>query len=242
MVSKKFSASTKRQIRKEAGYGCCRCGSEIIQYHHINPNFNKVEDGMALCPGCHDMATRGAMTLYEQLEFKNNPYNIVHGYSKGKLIINPGTIPFLFIGHNTISPSENIITVNGESLLGININDDGFIALSLKLYNENDDLVMEILDNEWISGDFLAWDIEVSYKWIKIRPKKRKIILDIRIDGIIKIKADLWRRGSNIKLSPEKLEIIGNDGNIKFSTDHFCGVLLENFGFNINENGEFFLG
>ena len=169
------------------------------------------------------MATRGAMPKYEQLEYKKNPYNIINGYSKGKLIINSGTIPFLLIAHNTIFPSENIITVNGESLLGINISDDGFIGLSLKLYDENDNLVMEIIDNEWISGDFLAWDIEVSYKWIKIRPKKRKIILDIKIDGIIKIKADLWRRRSNIKLSPEKLEIIGNDGNIKFSTDHFRG-------------------
>lgn len=242
MVSKRFSKNTKRQIREEADFGCCRCGCEIIQYHHLDPSSNKAEDGMALCPGCHDMATRGAMPQYKQLEYKKNPYNIIRGYSKGKLIINPGTIPFLFIGHNTIDPFGDIIVVNDESLLGINVNVDGSIELSLKLYDEDDNLVMEILNNEWISGDYFVWDIEVSYQWIRIRRKQREYILQIDTRGIIGIRANLWRSGSNIRLSPEKLEVIDPTGNVKFSTKHFQGVHLQIIGFRIDENGNFGLG
>jgi len=242
LASKRFSKSTKKQIRQEAGFGCCRCGCEIIQYHHLNPNSNKAKDGMALCPGCHDMATRGAMPKYEQLEYKKNPYNIMQGYSKGRLIINPGTITFLFIGHNTIEPFGEIIVVNGESLLGITFNANGSIELSLKLYDENDNLIMEILNNEWMSGDYFAWDIEVSYQWLKIRRKKREYILQIDTRKMIAITANLWRRGSNIKLSPEKLEVINPNGDTQFSTKYFQGVHLENIGFVIDKKGNFRLG
>ena len=25
----------KRQVRQEAGFGCCKCGNPIFEYHHI---------------------------------------------------------------------------------------------------------------------------------------------------------------------------------------------------------------
>ncbi len=47
MVRKKLSEKStkspstplliKRQLRQEAGFGCCKCGKPIIQYHYIIP-------------------------------------------------------------------------------------------------------------------------------------------------------------------------------------------------------------
>lgn len=46
----------KRKLRQEAGFGCCKCGRPIIEYHHIIPYSNddphfRVEDMMCLCQG-----------------------------------------------------------------------------------------------------------------------------------------------------------------------------------------------
>lgn len=239
MVSKDFSSPTKRQIRKEAGYGCCKCGNEIIEYHHLDPNSDKAEDGMALCPLCHDMATKDAMSPSEQLYYKINPYNINRGYSKGKLIINKGTIPLIYAGHNTVQKFGDIVTVNDESLLTFNVDKEGVTELSLKLYDENNALVMEIINNEWISGDYFAWDIEVSYERIKIRRKKGDIILDIKTHGVIDLRADLWWRGYNLKIGPDSIKGITPNGDIRHN---YSGVRFDNIGFNIDEKGGFSLG
>lgn len=194
---------------------------------------------MALCPGCHDMATRGAMPISKQLEYKMNPYNIRNGFSKGKLIINKGTIPLIFAGHNTIQKFGDIVVVNGESLLTFNVNDDGVTELSLKLYDENDDLVMEIINNEWVSGDYFAWDIEVSYEWIKIQRENRDIILGIKTHGIIELRADLWWRGYNLQIGSDAIKGISPTGDIPL---FLTGVMLENIELIIDEKVGFSLG
>lgn len=64
----------KRQLRQEAGFGCCVCGLPIIQYHHIIPRaieeHNRPEDMMIFCPNHHDAATKGAMTESQQRSYK----------------------------------------------------------------------------------------------------------------------------------------------------------------------------
>ncbi len=49
-----------RQLCQEAGFGCCKCGVPIIEYHHIikwsvDQHF-RPEDMMVLCPTHHDEA------------------------------------------------------------------------------------------------------------------------------------------------------------------------------------------
>jgi len=35
----------ERQLRREAGFGCCFCGNPIIQYHHIREDAEAVAAG-----------------------------------------------------------------------------------------------------------------------------------------------------------------------------------------------------
>ena len=82
-----------RQLRQEAGFGCCRCGYPIVQYHHIIPyaedHHFRPEDMMALCPNCHDAANnvrnhrRAAKT--PQI---SRPHNLKRGYAAGLLTVN----------------------------------------------------------------------------------------------------------------------------------------------------------
>lgn len=255
MVSKRIPNGTKRIVRREAGYGCCKCGCAIIEYHHLNPKSDKAEDIMALCPSCHDMVTKRAIPPYKQLEYKKNPYNICNGNSKGKLIGNRIKIPFILASHNTIEPFGDMIIVNGECLLGINMNEEGVFDFSLRLYDKRDNLVMEIINNEWISGDYFAWDIEVSYQWIIIRQKARNIILNLDMRDTLELSADLWRNGTNLRIKliadlwPKEsiknglIEITNENNDILFSTDSIQGVNFSSgIRFIIDGNGNFGLG
>ena len=82
----------RRQLRQDALFGCCFCGNPIIQYHHIVPSsllkHHNPEDMMCACPLCHDKVTAGAVAESEQREAKARPYNLLHGFAEGQLIIN----------------------------------------------------------------------------------------------------------------------------------------------------------
>lgn len=78
----------KRIVRQEAGFGCCKCGHSIIEYHHIVKDSKKPEDIMLLCPICHAEATDKAMLEPEQRFYKENPFNIKEGYVEGQLKVN----------------------------------------------------------------------------------------------------------------------------------------------------------
>lgn len=205
----------KRQIRQEAGFGCCKCGFPIIEYHHIVADSQNPEDIMILCPNHHHEATVGAMSQEEQRHLKQNPFNLERGFAAGKLKINQNT-PVITFGSNQIIGEGDLIRVDDICLLSSRIN-DGRLEISLKLYDRDNNLVAEIVNNEWISGDPLPWDLESKYQWIRIRRKLRDIELEIDVRTTpIKIRADLWYNNQNIQLNPNEILINGVLKNIGF--------------------------
>jgi len=93
----------KRQLRKEAGFGCCVCGHPFFQYHHIVLYSIKSEhnpsDMMILCPNCHNKATAGVFIEEAQRECKSNPFNVKQNKVSGQLEILPGS-KNVFLGGN----------------------------------------------------------------------------------------------------------------------------------------------
>lgn len=194
----------KRKVRQEAGFGCCKCGFPIIEYHHIIKDSQNPEDIMLLCPIHHLEATVGAMLEKEQRAYKANPYNIEKGFAEGCLKINQES-PVVTIGTNQFVGDGNFILVDGENLLSIEIN-EGRLELSMKLYDKKDNLVAEVKRNEWISGNPLPWDLESKFQWLRIRRKLRDIELEIDARKYpIDIRADMWRKGQNFQLNPNIL-------------------------------------
>ena len=87
------------------------------------------------------------------------------------------------------------------------------LSISGKLYDSDNNLLVEIKNNEWISTDNIPWDIEADYQWLKIRKKKKKIIFEINAKkSEIKLTGDLWRNGKNIHID-NKMITVGNNKN-----------------------------
>jgi hypothetical protein len=118
-----------RQLRQEAGFGCCKCGVPILQYHHIvswkDEQHYRPEDMMVLCPLHHDQATKGAMPVDEQRELKSSPHNIKAGRARGLLEIKQAYCA-ADLGTITVVGEGPFNTVNGEDLLSLNIGEKKF--------------------------------------------------------------------------------------------------------------------
>lgn len=169
-----------RQLRQEAFFGCCICGSPIIQYHHIKERSEedhfRPEEMMVLCPQHHDQATKKALPEPEQREHKANPYNKRRNYAGGLLevkqdycAINMGTV--FMVGEGAC------LRIDGEDLLKIEMGEK-HLQISLRFYDEKDNLLVHIDCNEWISGEILPWDIEADWQKLIIRHKSRDIRLE----------------------------------------------------------------
>ena len=75
--TKKIAEPTKRIVRQADGFGCCKCGFPIIEYHHIIEDTENPDEIMLLCPIHHHEATVKAMMKEEQWKYKNKPYTNV---------------------------------------------------------------------------------------------------------------------------------------------------------------------
>jgi hypothetical protein len=77
----------KRAIRQKAGFGCVICGSGIIQYEHVDPEFTEAtvhdpERVTLLCPQCHAKVTTGFWSKQKVLDAMNTPRCRTQGYSR----------------------------------------------------------------------------------------------------------------------------------------------------------------
>lgn len=195
----------KRIVRQNDGFGCCVCGKPIIQYHHIIPRSEDLKDIMLLCPEHHDEVTDGAMQLKEQLYYKNNPYNIINGNVIGKLKINQEH-PVITLGRVEFVGRCEVV-VDNETILYVGLDNSASfdksyrLSISLKLYNQNDELLINIRNNEWISGDHILWDIQADHQYLILRRKLGDIAIEINAKKYpVFLRADLWRKKQHILL------------------------------------------
>ena len=223
----------KLQLRQEAGFGCCGCGSPILQYHHIIPwadeEHNRPEDMMALCPGCHDKCTKKAVTEPEQREWKAHPFNIAKGYVDGLLTVTQPTC-IVSLGTCTAGGPSVLFSINGTSLLELTVL-NGRLAISLTLYGPKNVLLAEIVDNEWIAGDPSTWDIMADYQKLKIRLKSGDVRLDIDATQTpMRLKAKLAKDGKLLVIRPTGVRSFGgSSGHLNMNQ-----TALYNAGFNFD--------
>jgi hypothetical protein len=108
-------------------------------------------------------------------------------------------------GFGTIVGEGPLIRVNGEDVFGLNLSDRN-LEISLTLYNESDECILEIERNEWVSGDPIPWDIEADWQLLTIRERARKISLDLDARKIpMEMRGELWRSGARVALGPENI-------------------------------------
>ncbi|MGA2766732.1 MAG: hypothetical protein ABSF24_00230 [Candidatus Bathyarchaeia archaeon] len=220
-------APVKRIVRQEAGFGCCKCGQPIVQYHHIVRKSKKPEDIMLLCPfPCHYKATHKVMTKKEQLFYKSNPYNIKQGFVQGQLEVNQN-IPIVNVGTSQIIGTGDLVAIDGENLLSLNINKNR-IEISATLYDQQNRLAAKIMNNEWVSGNPLPWDLESGFQWLKIRRKKRDIELEIDARAYpINMLANIWKNQHNLRFSPKQIIWESAKTHVRFAHKCFVAMKIE---------------
>lgn len=155
---------------------------------------------MVLCPSHLDAATQGAMTESEQRSAKASPVNPERGFTDGLLAIDQdycaidmGAIQF--IGDGTF------IRVDDDSLLSLSLR-EGRLHVSVALHDEDDRVLALVDENEWISGDPGAWDLEADRRWLMLREKDQDIHLqvDARREPLF-IRGSLRFKGHAIELT-----------------------------------------
>jgi hypothetical protein len=209
-----------RTLRSEARFGCCRCGFPFFQYHHIvewsDEHHYRPEDMMVLCPNCHDMATKGALTVPEQRKFKSRPHNVRKGYAAGFLTL-PASAPALNLGGTVFVNDGTVLAFRDTPVLAVGRNEAGGLELSVVLQDQEGRTLALIERNEWIAGETGVWDLEAGYRWMKLRQRKGKIALEI--DGTqwpIKIRASLWGEGRQIFVGPRGLAFGGVQRSVQW--------------------------
>ena len=213
MILRDIPEPLKRQLRQEAGFGCCACGYPFIEYHHIIP-FSKLHEHnpdnmIALCPIHHHQGDIGAIDEVHQRHWKREPYNIFRGFANGQLLVKDKILA-VEIGTNFFVGAGFKFLVNDEPLLQMRADEDGRLLISLDLYDEDNNQLLSVVDNEWIIGDPLPWDFEFLENVLKLRLKERdvRIVLDARSIPF-KISGTFWRNRQNFAINAEELVFNG---------------------------------
>lgn len=211
-------ADVEHQLRQASGYGCCRCGFPVFQYHHIIlasvEDHNRPEDMMTLCPICHDMATKGAFTLDEQRDFQHNPFNIQRSYADG-LLKSTQDYPGVQIGGVILVNDGPVIVTDDETLLALRTDENGRLLISIVLKNESNDVLAVIEDNYWVSGDPSVFDLQADYHKLKINYRPSGVALRIDMRGEpLQVRARLWHNGVLFDLTPSEVAT-SNAGSLR---------------------------
>src|ERR1700675_4189052 len=81
---------------------------------------------------------------------------------------------------------------------------------SLKLFSETDAFLIEIVRNEWISGDPLPWDIEADWQTLTLRERNRKISIFVNARTVpMRLRGEFWRSGKAIVIDKNGILVRG---------------------------------
>lgn len=232
MTKRKIPSPIKRQLRQEAGFGCCKCGSPILEFHHMVPwskvKRHNLQDMMALCPTCH--YSIDSYSQENQRKFKKKPFNLINPNPSGFLVVSQD-ICAISTGSITLLGDGPIVTSNKTVYLSAFLNEDNIFEISLKLFNKYKKLLLEIDRNEWIKGNIELWDIEFTSasKILRIREKKGKVNLEVDAGKIpVCIQGEFWIENIFVSFTHKGINVGGinilevdKNSDQKFGNNHF---------------------
>ncbi|MBA7534536.1 hypothetical protein ES705_26784 [subsurface metagenome] len=192
-LSRNIPRAVKREVRRRCGFGCVICGFAIYEYHHFDPPFPDAKEHnpnkiVILCGTCHDLEKRKRLSEGRIRNAALNPKCLENGFSHGPFYVDT-MHPEVTFGSATYGESDNIISIDGESLINIDPpeSEGSPHRLSGTFYNDEGKKIFKIKENEWI-GPTENWDIEIEGPTLIIRRDHRKISLKLTVEPPKKIK------------------------------------------------------
>lgn len=201
------------------------CGKGIVQYDHFDPEYVDADDHRAdgitlLCGSCHDEKRHGLLTNHQVAEMNADPFCLKHGAAFGQFRLTSEQ-PIVKLGSSEFRACRVILEVAGEKVLWFSRpsqTEEGF-CLNARIRNEEGDIVLEIIKNEWRIGDRL-WDVDTSSNGIVIRSRANFFSLILRFipPQTIRIeRADIQHHGTRIRIT--------KDGSIVDTNNNTFGAI-----------------
>jgi len=233
-------AEVRRTLRKEAGFGCVKCGRAFGEYEHIDPEFAdaKVHDPakMAfLCKACHGEVTAGRATKQSVWDAKRAPFCKASKMSWGPLAF--GSL-YSRIGNLEFVDCRVLLRVCGEDLLKIEPpeEDGGPIRVSVTIY-DGANLSLKIEDNAFVIGGE-NWDVEIVGQVLTIKKALREPSLIYRFNpsgGIVIDRIAMRYKGIKVNVDREQVSI--GTASCKISASHStfvnCSSCISTYGTSI---------
>lgn len=170
----------KRAVRQRCRFGCVRCGAAIYQYHHFDPPFEAAREHRSegitlLCGTCHDKVTRGLWSPELVAQCDRDPYCAKHAPSTFLDLQAPLD---LLMGSILLTGTGNLLTIDGEALLGFEMVEGEGMALSANILGDDGSPVICIDRNELVVCA-PAWDVVVVGRKITVLRDSCEAILEI---------------------------------------------------------------
>lgn len=233
-------ADVTLRLRQEAGFGCCGCGHPIIEYHHIVPWEEKKhfdpEHMMALCPNCHSKMS--VMSLEDQYGMRLKPHNILRDLIEGQLVTPRKKAPEIRLGKTaTFRDCRGpIIVIDEVPILEVRFDDVGRALVSLNLFDEEDNLIAAIRDNEWTAGAYASWDFLCREGYMKIRNRPKSTLLEFNLkEDVLSFKGMFWKSGNNVWVKPSKILMRRGERTIVHASQV---SFIRSRGFRISRRGD----
>lgn len=208
-LSRYIPANIKEQIRKDAGFGCVFCGCVLVEYEHIEPEFNNALEHdptkmTILCPMCHDKVTKKILSKNHVWAAKENPKGLEQGYVNDMLFSKADGLEFL-LGNVRIINTGIAISLYGKPLFWFeeSINEEEAYTICCIFYGKDSSPIAYINRNEYIALVKNQDIVSVGTR-LTISDKTNGCILEISREGgeplhIKKLYTQLYRTKLIIK-------------------------------------------
>ncbi len=219
-------------MRQRCGFGCVICGFPLYEYDHIigwaKVHRHDVAEIALLCDQHHREKTSGLLPLEIVIDANNNPFNHRTGVTKPYDLHYTGKECQAIIGGNLFTTEDQgygtvqvPLCVDETPLIGF-IMADGHLLLNLNLFDEFNNLILQIKNNQlWYS--IRPWDIHLVGRNLTIREASRKILIDLTFEVPNKIlvnRGRFLRNGVEIIIMPDHLLITNSKTLLSGTTVH----------------------
>jgi len=223
-MSRYIPKSIDKEVKTASGFRCAWCGVYLTERHHIIPyNLTKSHDKdslILLCPTCHAEADAERITADELIKRRIQLSGEVDR-SSGNLSINSDLLK-VNVGGNSFINCNNILVFNDIPLISVQ-NKNGYLLVSLKLFNREGNLICWMNENRWWVENQAILDFKYSKNNLSVFENKNDKILDLTIkDDLVEVCGLIHLLGDNIQLSKDKI-IFKNSQN-QFISNTFSNI------------------
>ncbi len=229
-LSRAIPEDIKRQVRQRCGHGCVVCGSALIDYEHIHPEFSKARkhdpDGITLlCPGCHAKRTRNYLSRGRILRAMEDPAAKRSGFAFSELEAST-THPYIVFAGMVLRDCQTPVEIGGLPLLRIEDSEEPGtpFRVSASFYDAAGNPSLFIRQNEWQVFS-AAWDAEAIGGSVTVRTAPGEIALRLRFDpgqGVIVERIHMLCRGYLVEGGKDHFEVTPPGGGRWSFTGGLC--------------------